>query len=128
MKKIGMILLLALLVSCDPGYAIIISNRSVNTIYLETDPPIESHFFIKDSAYNSIISKKVLSSNVNSRYQLESDQKIRLFGNVGFPSQNFFPYKKIKIIKGSDTLEIDKNNWMQKILKGKKDFYYINIE
>ncbi|WP_223609326.1 hypothetical protein [Chryseobacterium sp. OSA05B] len=129
MKKIVMILLPSLLASCDPGYAIIIANRSANNIYLETDPPIESRFsMIKDSTYNSIISKKVLSSDVTNRYQLESDQKIRLFGNVGFPSQNFFPYKKIKIIKGSDTLKIDKNNLMQKISKGKKGFYYINIE
>ncbi|WP_191738477.1 hypothetical protein [Chryseobacterium caseinilyticum] len=85
MKKIGIILLPVLLVSCDPGYSIIIANRSVNTIYLETDPPIESRFsMIKDSAYYSTISKKVLSSDVNNKYQLESDQKIRLFGNVGY--------------------------------------------
>lgn len=69
MKNIGMILLSVLLVSCDPGYTIIISNRSVNTIYLETDPPIESHFsIIKDSVYNSIISKKVLSSDVKRQW------------------------------------------------------------
>ena len=129
MKKIILIPLLASLASCEPGYMINIANRSASTIFLETDFPIEDRISIeKDARYNAVISKKILSSDIKNRYQLESNQEINLFGNVGFPSQNYFPYKSVKIIRDSDTLKIDKNNLMQKIIKKEKGLYYINIE
>lgn len=124
-----MILFLGLLASCDPGYTVYIANRSTSNIYIETDPSIESKAFLKSDSINnnSITSKKIRSSDVKNRYQLNSNQEIKLFGNVGFPSQNYFPYKSFKIIKGSDTIKIDKSNLIQKITKGKKSSYYINI-
>ncbi len=130
MKKIIMILFLGLLSSCDPGYNIYIANRSKSNILIETDPAISSRTFFSNSNpdNDSVLSKKVYSSNTNNLYKLTKNQEIRLFSNVGFPSQNYFPYKSVKIIRDSDTLKIDKSNMMQKIIKKKRGLYYINIE
>ena len=130
MKKIILILLLCLIASCDPGYNIYIANRSKSNIFVETDPAINSRTFFSNSNpdNDSVLSKKVYLSNTNNLYKLTKNQEIRLFGNVGFPSQNYFPYKSVKIIRDSDTLKIDKNNLMQKIIKKEKGLYYINIE
>ena len=128
MKKTVMILFLGLLASCDPGYVVYVANRSQNNIYLETDHAIESSLINKKGpAYDSIVLKKVNSSNARELYRLSKNQNILLFSNLGVPTPDYFPFKSVKIIKDSDTIKIDKRNLMQKLTKGKNSSYYINI-
>lgn len=129
MKKIVMILFLGLLASCDPGYTIYIANRSQNNIYVETDHAIEGRLASKKGpVYDSIVSKKINSLNTKELYRLSRHQDILLFSYLGIPTSDYFPYKNVKIIRGSDTLKVDKSNLMQKITKGNNSNYYINIE
>lgn len=124
-----MILFLGLLVSCDPGYTIYIRNKSQNNLYVETDRAIENRLVSKRGPIcDSIISKKVGSSNLKELYKVNKNQNILLFSYLGAPNSDYFPYKSVKIIKNSDTIKIDKNNLIQKITKGKNSNYYINID
>lgn len=129
MKKIILILLLGLLAACDPGYSIYIANRSQNNIYVETENAIESDIMLKKgNAYDSIVLKKINSSGIKGIYQLHPNQTIFLLGYFGVPTSDYFPYRSVKVIKDSDTLKIDKSYLMQKITKGKKGSYHINID
>ena len=118
-----------LLLSCDPGYSVIISNKSRKTIYVETNKAIENYLvFKKNSFYDSIISKKVNSSDINGLYKLIPNEQVNLFGYIGKPSQDFFPFKSVKLIMGLDTLSVNNRNLMQLINKRVKNYYYIEIK
>lgn len=129
MKKIIIVLLFGLLISCDPGYSIYVANRSQDNIYVETNRAIESRLLANEGPfYDSIVSKKINSSDKNALYKLDKNTNIFLFSYIGAPNSNYFPFENLKIIKGSDTIRVDKSNFMQKLTKGKKSNYFIDID
>lgn len=129
MKKLMMIPFIGILISCDPFYSVHIANRSQNDIYVETDKKLEvSNFFKNTPDYDSIASKN-LSTTGKGLYLLKHQENIRLFSHIGYaPTDGYFPFENVKIIKGSDTIIIDKNNFQEKITNAKKTPYYINID
>lgn len=77
MKNVIIIIILLLFVSCDPGYRVIIINKSTNDISLITDQPIESNIFNKQSAeYISLMKMKEINQdntvNSNGYYKIPS--------------------------------------------------------
>jgi hypothetical protein len=128
MKRVMIVLFLHLLYSCHPGYRVYVANLSHSNIYLKTEVAIDSLISIKEGVfYDSIISKRINVSNDIGLYKIRSGDKIYLYGGVGSPSEKKIPFKSIQIIKESDTIEIDRNNLMDRINKKINNFYYIEV-
>jgi len=130
MKKILLILFLATLVSCYRSHNIYIKNVSRDIIYLNTEKAIESEFAIKrGSLYDSIITKKINTSDLNGLYRINPNQSIFLFGGIGKkPSDTYFPFTKVELIKGLDTIIINENNFAAKINRQVKNFCFIELK
>jgi hypothetical protein len=130
MKNKIIILSLFFFISCDPGYRVLIENKSNQDIYVRTNPSIESYLAFKDSYYDSIISKKINSNDDSiAVYRVKPEENIELFGHIGKqPSSNDFLYKTVKIIKGIDTIKINENNLKESIDKKIKSTFYVEIK
>jgi len=136
MKKILVIssifILLFSINSCLPRERrVYVKNASSHNVYIVTTPPIENRLNLKNEnkeLYDSIVFFKQNNANEYGIYKLEPNQKIVLYRMIGIGG-NFKtdPYKSIKIIKGNDTITVNKDNFMQKINKKVRNFYYIEV-
>ena len=126
--KILYLVLIFALTSCDPGYRVIIFNRSSEEYYIKTNPPIEDLYAFKSLQYASIIARKIDSSKSEGLYRVKSKDKLPLYNYIGKPSEKYFPFNYIKVITKNDTLIIDNKNLLKNINKKQKgNDYFIEL-
>ena len=131
-KKNSLIFILVyfFVISCDPGYRVIISNNSHDELKLITEPPIEKNIFNNESSeYISITKLKIKNlDSTKGYYKIPTQNNIFLFNSIGFGPGNYLPYKKIIIIKKNDTIIVESNNLEKRINKKVRNNYYIEIK
>jgi hypothetical protein len=112
---------------------IVVENKSNKDIYLITKPTRESFIATqRGSLYDSIISNKINNSDSFGIYKIKPKEKIDLFGNMGTqPTRNYFPFESVKIMREGDTIDVNKDDFIEKISRKKKIdmgiYYYIEI-
>lgn len=118
-------------ISCDPGYNVLIMNKTENNLIIITQPAIEKRIAIKQGpSYDSFISyKKNDLKDLNlGIYELEPDDKIFLFGTIGHYPNEYLPFESVKIVKDGDTLIVDNQNLTNLTKREEKNLYYIEIK
>jgi hypothetical protein len=132
MKKNSLILILVyfFVISCDPGYRVIVSNNSNGELKLITEPPIEKNIFNKQSSEYILITKLKIKNldSIKGYYKIPTQNNVFLFNSIGFGPGNYLPYKKVLIIKNNDTILVDSNNLEKRINKKIRNNYYIEIK
>lgn len=131
MKYIFLVGVLALFCfACQPGYRVFLKNTSGKKITLITSPPLDPHI-------NDLLFKKydilvpMTIDTLEGVYLVPNNAQTviysHLYKHMGVVSKEHFPFNYFKIVNDKDTIQLNKDNYIDKLKKRDKNSYYIDV-
>ena len=118
MKKIVLnLLIISIYCGCDAnGNEIYITNKTNSTIFLLTNPPLESKWDTSFFYYDSIVASEIKKEGNFTVYAIKPSTDFYIGGNMGNePSVKAITADDIEIIKNGDTIKLTKEDIINKL-------------